>query len=256
MSLLAVMSWQYQNRGWRSSLRVSIVDDLVHEEAEDHRALAGLGEHGAETLRDVLGAVVGAGVLDGDGQQRLDGGAAIARRRIARPGGHAEAAEFLADELGDELELGVGELPRIDVAEQHHVIGQHLRHALGETRDRAGAFLGEAGVSGEEQAAHLEAFLVADQLILEVAVIPARVAVAIEHGDSGIEDFDLLGEIVVLFIDLAGLFDDLGDDGERALVRGPEVHLHFLHASVGERHGALGRLAVAGLEGACRWPGP
>ena len=52
------------------------------------------------------------------------------------------------DEIRDELELTIGELPRIDIAEQHHVVGHQLFDAFGKTGDRPGEFLARSGPSG------------------------------------------------------------------------------------------------------------
>ena len=49
-------------------------------------------------------------------------------RRIFRPGDHAESAAPLGDEIGDELKLRIGKLPRIDIAEQHDVVVHQLFH--------------------------------------------------------------------------------------------------------------------------------
>ena len=135
---------------------------------------------------------------------------------VAGPGDHAEAAAALGDEVLDELELGVGELARVDVAEDDDVVLEDLLDRLGEALDRAGeaglldrrvAFLGEGGVGAGQEAGDVDR-LVADHLVLDVAVLPARVAVDVEDVDLGVEDGDLGGAGVVLLVELAGLLDD------------------------------------------------
>ena len=131
----------------------------------------------------------------------------------------------LLDEIGDELELTIGELPRIDIAEQHDIVRHQLFDALGKSRDRPGkfarrigriAFLGEVDVGAGEQATDVHR-LVADHLVFDVAIFPARIAVDIEHVDGRIHDIDRCRQFVVGVVQFAGLMlgDDAGDSACR-----------------------------------------
>ena len=74
----------------------------------------------------------------------------------------------------------------------HDVVIHHLFDAFGEARDRAIAFLAEAGIGAGQQAGDVDR-LVADHLVLDVAIFPARISIDVKHVDLRIEHGDLNG---------------------------------------------------------------
>ncbi len=184
---------------------------------------------------------------------------------MPRPGDHAEAAPLLIHEVTDHLELRVGELARINVAEQDHVVFDQLGHRFGETRDGAGEGLAGAGVVGAvvglgavpllrevrigagEQARDVDR-LIPDHLVLQIAVLPARVAVHVQHIDLGVEDRYLGVALVVLVIQLAGLKVGHRRHFEQAQVVGFEGDFLLDGAVVGKDEDLFGIPAVGLLQ--------
>jgi hypothetical protein len=184
-------------------------------------------------------------------------------RAPPRPGDHAEPAALAADELDEQAELAVGELPRVDVAEEDdvvlHDLLQRLRGTaasgretcspgLGAARRLGGvALLGEAGVGAREDARDVHG-LVPDHLVLEVPVLPPRVAVDVEDVDLARRAPRPAPADVVARVELARLL--LGDrlELERADLLGLEGQLDLERVVVGQRDGALDRPAVGGAE--------
>ena len=197
-----------------------VVRDVVGEEAEDRRICAGLGQHRPESLRDrrrgrrpvrpcemLTGRIASIGVfLNCRGDQR---GPAI----IPNP------PPFLLTKSLTSCKLRIGKLPRIDIAEQDDVVVHQLFDALGESaRIGLSPSWGKRRIGTGEQAGDVDR-LIADHLVLDVAIFPARITIDIEHVDLGIEHGDLRGADVVLIVGLAGLLYGFDDEIERCRLR-------------------------------------
>jgi hypothetical protein len=90
------------------------------------------------------------------------------------------------------------------------VVFHHLLNVFRESANGLIAFLREGGISAGEKTGDVDGG-VADHLVLELAVFPARAAFDIEHRDLRVEHGNLSGANVIFIIDLAGLFDGFDD---------------------------------------------
>ena len=148
------------------------------------------GQLGAERGDRVAdgGRVAGLGQLDR--QEQLQRRPLVGERVEALARDEQDAAPLLGDELGEVLHLRDAQEARVGVADQDDVVVEQLVLGGGERRQGRAVLLAVLGVGREQDDAQVDRLL-ALQVVLQVAVLVARLAIDEEDLELLLADVDV-----------------------------------------------------------------
>ena len=179
------------------------------------------------------------------GQRRL----AVRRRHVRRPGDQHQRAAFgrLVDEIGQILQGRGAQQRRIDVAEDHHVVGEQFVAPQGKDPQGRGVLLGVLQVGVLQDRVQRDR-LVALKHVAEIAELETRIGLHQQDANLLLAHLDRPRLPVVLRLKLARLRLGFHDELELADLGGAEGNADRLRLAVGpDGHfhlGQHGRLAL------------